>query len=236
MIVLLDRRDGGGGQGLTLADGEEHHLRVRRACEGDRVEVRDGKGLVGTGRLMRRDRRWIVEIEASSVTPRPPGLALAVGAGDRERFEWLVEKATELGVTAVLPVETEFSAAVASRVRPQHTGRLRRRALEALKQCGAAWVPDIPDPVPLAAVLAREWDGEQWLADPAGAAPAGSPAPVIVLIGPEGGLTATERADAVAAGYQPVRFGRNVLRFETAALAAAALAAANPRAPGGING
>ena len=67
-------------------------------------------------------------------------LTLAVGAGDRDRFAWLVEKAVELGVTAVVPLETERTAGVATRVATtQHLAKLRRQALEAIKQCGAAW-------------------------------------------------------------------------------------------------
>ena len=108
---------------------------------------------------MQSSRGWEVEIDAARVVGRPPALTLAVGAGDRERFEWLVEKATELGVTCIAPVETERTAAVATRVRAQHVEKLRRRALEAVKQCGAAWAPEVREPEPLAAFLARPADG-----------------------------------------------------------------------------
>jgi 16S rRNA (uracil1498-N3)-methyltransferase len=162
-------------------------------------------------------------------------VTLAVGGGDRDRFEWLAEKATELGVAALIPVETELTAAVATRIRPQHVAKLRRRALETLKQCGAAWVPEISPPVPLATLLARPLAGERWLADASGAsASAVSPA-ATVLVGPEGGFTPAERAAALAGGFCPVRLGPYVLRFETAALAAAALAAA-VATTGGIDG
>jgi 16S rRNA (uracil1498-N3)-methyltransferase len=238
MIVLLAPGGRAGRQAGTLADGEEHHLRVRRAREGDRVEVRDGAGLIGTGRLIQSSRGWEVEIDAARVVGRPPALTLAVGAGDRERFEWVVEKATELGVTCIAPVETERTAAVATRVRPQHVEKLRRRALEAVKQCGAAWAPDVREPESLAAFVARPTEGQRWLADAdgGGAGGAGS-GPVTVLVGPEGGLTEPERAAARAAGYRPVRLGPHVLRFETAAVAAAALAvAARLSALGGADG
>ena len=80
--------------------------------------------------------------------PAPPRqLVLAVGAGDRERFAWVVEKATELGVTAVIPLESERTAGVATQIRPQHLERLRRHALEAVKQCGAAWATRVEEPV-----------------------------------------------------------------------------------------
>jgi 16S rRNA (uracil1498-N3)-methyltransferase len=238
MIVLLAPESPGAGPAGRLAEGEEHHLRVRRARDGEQVELRDGAGLVGTGRLVRDGRSWRVEVDAARRVGRPLALTLAVGAGDRERFEWLVEKATELGVTAIVPLETEHAAAVATRVRAPHVGKLRRHALEAIKQCGAAWAPEIRDPEPLAAFVGRLLDGDAWLADPdgGGAATAGSD-PLTVLVGPEGGLTAPERTLARLAGYRPVRLGPYVLRFETAAVAAAALAvAARLSALGGADG
>lgn len=236
MIVLLDPAGAGEGRVATLAEAEEHHLRVRRAREGEQVELRDGAGLIGAGRLVSRNGRWGIEVQERRVVPRDSGITLAVGAGDRERFEWLVEKATELGVAAVVPVETEFTAAVAGRVRPQHVPRLRRRALEAVKQCGAAWAPEITEPVPLAVLLGRPRPGECWLADAAGGIPDAAAPPALVLVGPEGGLTATERDAAVSAGYRPVRLGPHTLRFETAALVAAAAAVLKQVTPGGVDG
>jgi 16S rRNA (uracil1498-N3)-methyltransferase len=235
MIVLLDPALPADGRPVRLLEGEDHHLRVRRARDGDRVGLRNGAGLVGSGRLRRDGTGWRVEVEERDVVSQRPGVTLAVGAGDRDRFEWIAEKATELGVAALIPVETELTAAVATRIRPQHVAKLRRRALETLKQCGAAWVPEISPPVPLATLLARPLAGERWLADASGAsASAVSPA-ATVLVGPEGGFTPAERAAALAGGFCPVRLGPYVLRFETAALAAAALAAA-VATTGGIDG
>ena len=235
MIVLLGPAAPGDGRLAPLLEGEDHHLRVRRAREGDRVELRDGAGLVGSGRLRRDGTGWRVEVDERGVVRRRPGMTLAVGAGDRDRFEWLSEKATELGVAALIPLETEFTSAVATRVRPQHVAKLRRRALEALKQCGAAWVPEISPPISLATLLARPVAGERWLADASGASATAVGPAATVLVGPEGGFTPAERGAAVAADFRPVRLGPYVLRFETAALAAAALAAS--AAPtGGIDG
>ncbi len=138
-------------------------------------------------------------------------------------------------MAALIPLETEFTSAVATRVRPQHVAKLRRRALEALKQCGAAWVPEISPPVPLATLLARPVAGERWLADASGASATAVGPAATVLVGPEGGLTQAERSAALAAGFRPVRLSPYVLRFETAALAAAALAA-SAATTGGIDG
>ena len=113
MIRVLVERDG------SLREGEGHHLRVRRVEPGETVELRDGEGLIGSGTLRRMGKTWKVEAGATERVAPPPPLVLAVGAGDRERFAWLVEKASELGVTAVVPLECERTAGVATRVRSQ---------------------------------------------------------------------------------------------------------------------
>jgi 16S rRNA (uracil1498-N3)-methyltransferase len=224
MMAVLVGRDGGAvGQRGSLMEGEEHHLRVRRAEPGEEVAVRDGEGLVGTGRLVRDGREWRVEIESAERLPRPPELVLAVGAGDRDRFAWLVEKAAELGATAVVPVETARTGGVATRIRAQHVPKLRRHALEALKQCGAAWVCRLEDPVSLEGILGRPLSGQGWLGNSGGSPPAAAlgATAVTVLVGPEGGLEEPEIRAAISAGYRPVALGPHTLRFETAAIAAA---------------
>jgi 16S rRNA (uracil1498-N3)-methyltransferase len=160
--------------------------------------------------------------------PRPAALTLAVGAGDKERFAWLVEKAAELGATRVLPLETERTAGVASRLRPAQLDKLRRLALETLKQCGAAWAMEVADPATIDDLVGAPPEGARWLAHARGVpVPAGlDSGPVTVVVGPEGGLTAGETGRLQAAGYRPVTLGPFTLRFETAALAAAGLVAA----------
>jgi 16S rRNA (uracil1498-N3)-methyltransferase len=157
----------------------------------------------------------------------PPGLTLAVAAGDRERFSWMVEKAVELGVTSIVPLETERSAGVATRLKDAQVLRLRRTVLESIKQCGVTWAPSLDDPMPLTDFLQRPVTETAWLADADGA-----PAPplldqgaVTVVIGPEGGLSEAEGEAVRAVGYLPVALGLHTLRFETAALAAAAAVA-----------
>jgi 16S rRNA (uracil1498-N3)-methyltransferase len=203
---------------------EQHHLRVRRAADGERVALRDGAGLVGTGRLVASGRAWLVEVETVERHARPAELTLAVGAGDRERFAWLVEKAVELGATAVIPLETERTGGVASRLRENHVARLRRHALEAIKQCGAAWALDVEAPTTLAELAGRAGTGLRWVADATGAPPPGTleGGPVTVVVGPEGGLTDLERSVLATAGYRSMALAPYTLRFETAALAAAA--------------
>jgi len=188
--------------------------------------VLDGAGLRATGVLVRQGAKWLVEIRSTERKPSQPELALAVAAGDRERFTWMAEKAVELGVTRLVPLETERTTGVASRIKLSHIEKLRRVVLEATKQCGAVWAPSVEQPVDISEFLAGSLRGNGWLADPAGAVPAADldDTPLTILVGPEGGFSPEEREAILAAGYQAIALGLNTLRFETAALAAAAIA------------
>src|SRR5438105_2932346 len=106
MRVIIPQGSGSAGKRVSLDESEIHHLRVRRAREGEPVEILDGAGLKAAGHLLQTDRDWVVEIETADQEPAPPGLILGVGAGDRDRFFWLVEKSVELGVTEIVPLET----------------------------------------------------------------------------------------------------------------------------------
>jgi len=226
MRVLIPPGSAVVGTRATLDQSEAHHLRVRRAREDEGVEVLDGSGLIGTGRLVRVGSDWMVEIQSALRQPAQAQVTLAVAAGDRDRFTWMAEKAVELGVSTIVPLETARTAGVATRLRNAHREKLRRAVLEATKQCGAAWAPTVEPSLALEEFLARPIQGIGWLADPAGAPPPATldDTPLTAVIGPEGGFTAEERAALVSAGYRPVALGANTLRFETAALAAAAAA------------
>jgi 16S rRNA (uracil1498-N3)-methyltransferase len=228
MMVLVPPGSAVVGQRTTLDESEVHHLRVRRAREDDGVEVLDGAGLSGRGVLVREGPKWLVEIRSAEQKPSQADLTLAVAAGDRERFTWMAEKAVELGVTRLVPLETARTAGVASRVKQSHIEKLRRVVLEATKQCGAVWAPSVEQPVHISEFLALPMRGNVWLADPEGRVPAADldNTPLTILVGPEGGFSPEERGAILAAGYQPMALGLNTLRFETAALAAAAVASA----------
>lgn len=218
----------GQGERVSLSAEEGHHVRVRRAATGDRVELRDGRGFIGIGVLGTGGATgWEVLVEAVERSPEPAATVLAVAAGDRDRFAWLVEKAAELGVTRIVPVETERTRSVAGRVTPAQRERLERRALESVKQSGAAWAPRVSEITALDEWLAEPLAGERLVADRSGAAPPPLPPgrELAVLIGPEGGFTEGEYDAIRRSGWRPARFGAHTLRFETAALAAAAWAA-----------
>lgn len=218
---------------MPVPEAERHHLRVRRADFELPHPWLNGAGWRGLGRLTEQGATLEV-LEADQVAPPSP-LVLAVAIGDKERWLWLAEKSAELGVTDLLPVACERSAHVATRLREAQLGRVAERAREACKQSGAAWAPVVHPMVSLerlgaalpAGVRRLLADGEGGPFTPDGSRSAG----IAVLVGPEGGLSAAERAAVLADGWTACRLAPNVLRFETAALAAAAVIQAHREEP-----
>ncbi len=213
---------------VILDEDEAHHIRVRRVAEGQAVRLVDGRGGIATARVsFERDVAAVRVVATTQVAP-PATTDVLSAAGDRERFLLLVEKATELGATRVVPIITERSQQVATRFQATHVEKAARRAREALKQCGGAWMPVVAAPLPLVEALkAPPARAVRLLADPDGGAlpPLREGDTVQWAVGPEGGFTDPERALLLAAGFRPVALGRTMLRFETAAIAALALTA-----------
>ncbi len=125
----------------------------------------------------------------------------------------------------MVPLETERTAGVASRLRAAQVDRLRRLSLEVLKQCGSAWATEVADPVSLAGLIAGARDGVRWLAEAGGSPPPAEldAGPVTVVVGPEGGLTADEVHGLAGAGALVASLGPRLLRTETAGAVAVAL-------------
>jgi 16S rRNA (uracil1498-N3)-methyltransferase len=215
------------GTTIGLDDEERHHLRVRRAAEGERVRALDGAGTIAEGVLIRIAGELAVRIERAEIVPAPPRFALVVGAGDKERFGWLAEKSAELGVTELFPLKAERTRSVAAGIREGHVLALQRRARQAIKQSGAGWAPQIGAPVDVKFAASQGEPDYRWLADATGDPPPELPpdVPLVVVVGPEGGLIPSERETFLAAGFRRVRLAPDLLRFETAALAAAAVVA-----------
>lgn len=226
MITVLVEPAALAGTELELA-GETHHhlLRVRRLVVGARLRLVDGLGAARWGTLERADRRTAtVRLGDSAPTfAAAHHVELLVAPPRPERASWLVEKATELGVTAVRFVATDRDP------RAIGTGsleRLRRVARAALEQCGGACLPVLSgvhsfDELPsLLAGISRRLVLDLG----AGHFPEGADTPTALLIGPEGGWSEAERRALGALGCVAVSLGERVLRVETAALAGAALA------------
>jgi 16S rRNA (uracil1498-N3)-methyltransferase len=156
-------------------------------------------------------------------------LTLAQGVSRGERMDLVLQKATELGVTAVVPLLTERSVVrLDERQAQRKLAHWRAIAIAACEQCGRNRLPQLTLPQGLGEFLRGPAAGAmRLLLSPMGTATLNdlkSPASVVtVLIGPEGGLTDAEQEAAVAAGFTAVRLGPRVLRTETAALAAVTL-------------
>ena len=213
------------GAELQLEPDERHHLRVRRARTGDPVRLFDGKGTTATGTVEGGPHAGKIRLDSVEHRSEPVQLGIAAGAGDRDRFAWLVEKAAELGVSDLIPLETERTTGVSTRVRGEHIEKLQRRALEAIKQSGSAWAPTVHLPHSVAELVSRHRNGVRWLADLEGRRPElpDPHAPVWIAVGPEGGFTEAERRVLLDEGWVRIRLSGHTLRFETAAVAAAAL-------------
>ncbi|MFN3592236.1 MAG: 16S rRNA (uracil(1498)-N(3))-methyltransferase [Thermaurantiacus sp.] len=151
-----------------------------------------------------------------------PDLWLLAAPIRPERFAWVVEKATEMGVARVVPVLTERT----QHARQKHD-RLRAHMLEAAEQCGRTALPQLDEPVKLADMLAAWGAGRALLfADEEGGAPmpdAAAPPPAAILIGPEGGFSPAERKNLMSMPMaQRLSLGPRILRADTAAVAALA--------------
>jgi len=218
---------------FTLAGDEAHYAaRVVRVRDGDRVRATDGAGRIATLRVERVRPALELAIEHAEDVPRPARACILCGAPEGERGDWLVEKLAELGVTELVPVDTE---------RARWPGRARdarweRLAVAALRQSRSAWRLELCAPVQLAEALRGARTGIRWLADPAGAAADRSAIaqgePVSAAVGPAPGFTDRERNALLECGFVPVRLAAQRLRTETAAVAVAALWAAARSAAG----
>jgi 16S rRNA (uracil1498-N3)-methyltransferase len=215
---------------IRLAGPEAHHLsRVMRLAAGDEVTLFDGRGAEARARIDAIApgvvELTIVERFAAPESPEH-SLILATAVPKGERFDWLVEKATELGVARLIPLVTARSV-----VNPGDSKleRLRRTIVEASKQCGRSRLLELTAPIAWREMVETEMaSGGAWIADPSGEPPTVDGGerfrPRIVAVGPEGGLTADELALAVEHGAKLVGLGPRILRIETAAITLAALA------------
>lgn len=213
------------GMALPLAGGGAHYLaNVLRLGVGAEVHLFDDRSGEWAAQLEAVGKRELVLRVGSNLKPREPvpDLWLLAAPIRRERFQWSVEKATELGVARIVPVLTERSNA--ERLNPE---KLRAHMVEAAEQCGRTALPELATAVRLPALL-EGWPAGRTLvfADESGGAPMSAlrvQLPAAILIGPEGGFSEAERA-AILARPEAKRLslGPRVLRADTAAVAAIA--------------
>ena len=211
----------------------EHVTRVLRLGTGDRITLFNGDGADYSSEINALY-RGSVGVAVGAAAPvraeSPLALLLVQGIARGERMDLIVQKATELGVTAIQPVATTRSVVqLDGATRARKLAHWRGIAIAACVQFGRATQPAIAEPVAFAAWLANPPGTEVRriqlapdAATPLAAAAAGARR-IELLVGPEGGLDDAERDAALAVGYRACRLGPRVLRSETAAVAALAV-------------
>ncbi len=217
------------GAETALPEAAVRHVAALRLRPGDAVILFDGSGGEHEATLVRMDRgRSSARIGGKRDIEResPLSVTLALGISAGERMDYSIQKAVELGAAGIVPLSTERSVVHLSEERAdRRLVHWRRVAASACEQCGRNRLPRIDSVAGLDEFLSRAHEGLKLIFSPegthriSGMAPARS---VIVLIGPEGGLSAREREAARTAGFLALRFGPRILRTETAPVAALA--------------
>jgi len=224
---FADRVPEAGGE-AELGEDAAHHIRVRRLVPGTPVAITDGRGRRAAGALsaVAKSRASVAVSEAWEV-PAPPAVHLLAPIGDRERMLWLAEKGTELGLASWRPVLWRRSASVTPRGSGDaFAAKMRARMVAALEQSGGAWLPELRAELRGDALVpSLEEGGVRILLDAGGAPILGAALrePITIALGPEGGLEADEVDALTRAGFTTAALGGNILRFETAGVAALAV-------------
>ena len=220
------------GAEVPLPDGVAAHLlRVLRLGAGDECVLFNGDGHDYHARIATAGKRHATAgiLRTSRVdTESTLRITLLQGIARGEKMDWILQKATELGVAAFVPVSSDRSEVKldAERAAKRHT-HWRSVVVSACEQSWRSRVPGVASPQPLAAALAALPAGSaRWLLDPEatdGIATMPAPAGIVVLaVGPEGGWSDNDRSTLAAAGFGGLRLGPRILRTETAGMAAIA--------------
>ncbi len=230
------------GATLTLPDEVKRHLQVLRLTPGDAFVLFNGTGGEFNATLAALDKKSALATVGAHIEREaelPYQITLAQGIASNEKMDWLIEKAVELGVSAIVPLLTAKSVVRLNEERAQRR-RLHWEALvrSACEQCGRNSLPTIAAPISLNAWLATlpshtdAFNGARLMPSPRAtqnfnALPKQPPSgPIFVLIGPEGGLTEVEESAAAAHSFTPIHLGPRILRTETAGMAMLASLAA----------
>jgi len=216
------------GKIIELSQEESNHaIRVLRIREGESVLALNGKGVfahcvvsaVGESRIS-------LQIEKVETKTKNRTLVLIQAILKGPKMDWLLEKATELGVDEIRLVVTERTVAKSEKI-----DRWQRILSSAMKQSGNAFEPKLFAPEPLEKLLSLYPDAQKFLLDPnsskglADQVSENAKPQVVLAIGPEGGFTADEERRFQENGFAPAALSHQVLRGETAALAAISIAA-----------
>jgi 16S rRNA (uracil1498-N3)-methyltransferase len=219
------------GQRLTLpADAAAHLVRVLRLQAGDACALFNGDGHDYAARIASASKRGVdVEVLSAGTVDNesPLRITLLQGIARGEKMDWILQKATELGVAAVVPVHSERSEVKLEGERAgKRVAHWRSVLVSACEQCGRARVPALAAPQPLREATTELPGVPRYLLDPdAGQAIATLPALAngcVLAVGPEGGWSPRDREVLRAADFTGLRLGPRILRTETAGIAAIA--------------
>jgi 16S rRNA (uracil1498-N3)-methyltransferase len=219
-----------GGKHLVIQGSAANRIaRVLRLRSGDPLTVFDGSGGEFGARIEEfRKEAVVVSVGEHRALDResPLSLTLAQGISRGEKMDWIIQKATELGASRIVPMFTKRSVVrLDEKQAERKLQHWRAIACAACEQCGRNRIPELAEPVDFFDLLPADTSGRtRLLLSPSGdlriddlkSVGAG----ITVLIGPEGGLEDVEQEAALAAGFKAVRLGPRVLRTETAAIAA----------------
>lgn len=233
------------GKVVELDEVESRHLcSVLRALVGTKVEVFDGKGAYAAGRVLNAsNKKAAIELTERGFSLRHglPEITIAASIAKGDRFDWLIEKCTELGINRIVPLI--FDRTVKQAANPKIQQRWLNLAVSAAKQSRNNYLPDIAFPMKLESFLKTIKPDPQSAILFGSLEPEASPlkdfkvtgTSVACLIGPEGGITDAEHELLVKSKAVPVVLTETVLRVETAALAFAAfLSLSRKPASGGL--
>ncbi|MDB6145468.1 MAG: rsmE [Pseudomonas sp.] len=214
-----------------LPEAQAHYIgRVLRMAEGDALQVFDGSGSEFRGTLLEVGKKRVrvnLDEQFAGQIESPLKIHLGQGLSRGERMDWAIQKATELGVTAITPIISERCEVRLKDERAEKRQlHWQQIAISACEQCGRSVVPVIHPPIALAEWLKQTEADLKLVLHPV-AEPLTShdkPATLAFLIGPEGGLNDAEVDQAQNAGFHAARLGPRVLRTETAPVVALSVA------------
>jgi 16S rRNA (uracil1498-N3)-methyltransferase len=216
-------------------DAAEHLTRVLRVEIGQRYEISDNANIY-VAEVEQARKKQVVFRVLEKVAPQPSTVRMILipALFKFDRFEWMIEKATELGVELILPFTATRTERGLDRAAEKRVERWRKIGLEASQQCRRDRLPEIEDPTSVQSVVGRSFSYRLLLDEHSGGLPLLRALPaerhsddtVAVVLGPEGGWTDDERGRFSFAGWQPVSLGPRILRAETAATAALSVIAA----------
>ena len=219
------------GQTVTLPEDAANHLvRVMRLREGDACVLFNGDGSDYTATLLAVGKREVqVRIDAAQALDNESPLAITLlqGIARGEKMDLILQKATELGVTRILPASSErIEVKLDAQRADKRVAHWREVVVSACEQSGRARVPEVAAPQPLAQAAALR-EGRGFILDPfaqqgLAALQGGALGACTLAIGPEGGWSPRDREQLAAAGFEGLRLGPRILRTETAGIAAIA--------------